>query len=56
MFVILELKELKMKKKQKQQQLKNEDKVVCAAKRWTDEILPNWETMYVKSILLLTTC
>lgn len=40
-----ELKELKMKKKQKQQQLKHEDQVVSAAKRWTDEILPNWEIM-----------
>ena len=40
-----ELKELKMKKKQKQQRLKHEDQVVSAAKRWTDEILPNWETM-----------
>ena len=44
-FPLTELKELKMKKKQKQQRLKHEDQVVSAAKRWTDEILPNWETM-----------
>lgn len=29
-----------------QQQLRHEDQVVNAAKRWTDEILPNWEQMY----------
>lgn len=40
-----ELKDLKMKKKMIQQQLRHEDQVVNAAKRWTDEILPNWEQM-----------
>ena len=45
-FVFSEIKELKQKKKQMQQQLKYEDQLVSAAKRWTDEILPNWETMY----------
>ncbi|XP_064601801.1 TBC1 domain family member 12-like isoform X2 [Liolophura sinensis] len=41
-----ELKELRQKKKQLQQQLKQEDQRVACAKFWSHEVLPNWENMH----------
>ncbi|KAG8232395.1 hypothetical protein J437_LFUL016173, partial [Ladona fulva] len=40
-----ELKEAKRKKKQLQQQLKMEEQLANAARTWSSEILPKWETM-----------
>ena len=45
LIVISELREMKQKKKQQQQQLKQEDMLVSVSKKWTDEILPNWENV-----------
>ena len=42
-FFILEQRDLKMKKKHMQQQLKQEDQMLELSKRWASEILPNWE-------------
>ncbi|XP_060072002.1 TBC1 domain family member 14-like [Ylistrum balloti] len=39
-----EQRDLKMKRKQQMQQIKQEDQLLAAAKKWTNEILPNWET------------
>ncbi|CAG5120899.1 unnamed protein product, partial [Candidula unifasciata] len=40
-----ELKDLKLKKKQLQQQRKLEDQMMAAARVWDSEILPCWESM-----------
>ncbi|XP_067007796.2 TBC1 domain family member 14 [Anabrus simplex] len=40
-----ELKEAKLRKKQLQQQLKQEEQLANAARMWNNEILPKWETM-----------
>lgn len=38
-----EQRDLKMKKKHMQQQLKQEDQMLQLSKRWANDILPNWE-------------
>lgn len=39
----VEQRDLKMKKKHMQQQLKQEDQMLQLSKRWANDILPNWE-------------
>ncbi|XP_062592371.1 TBC1 domain family member 12-like [Saccostrea cucullata] len=40
-----EQRDIKLKKKLQQQQLKQEDQMLQLSKRWASEILPNWESM-----------
>lgn len=39
-----EQKDMKLKRKQQMQQIKQEDQLLAATKKWTNEILPNWDT------------
>ncbi|XP_033756620.1 TBC1 domain family member 14-like [Pecten maximus] len=39
-----EQKDIKQKRKQQMQQIKQEDQLLAATKKWTNEILPNWDT------------
>lgn len=41
----VELKDLKLQEKKLKEKCKQEDGIVSAASVWTNEILPNWETM-----------
>lgn len=43
--VIVELKEMKLQEKRLKEKCKQEDGIVSAVSLWTNEILPNWETM-----------
>lgn len=43
--VIVELKEMKLQEKRFKEKCKQEDGIVSAVSLWTNEILPNWETM-----------
>lgn len=43
--VIVELKEMKLQEKRFNEKCKQEDGIVSAVSLWTNEILPNWETM-----------
>lgn len=43
--VIVELKEMKLQEKKLKEKCKQEDGIVSAVSLWTNEILPNWETM-----------
>lgn len=44
-FVIVELKDLRLQEKKLREKFKQEDGIVSAVSLWTNEILPNWETM-----------
>ncbi|XP_021375994.1 TBC1 domain family member 14-like isoform X2 [Mizuhopecten yessoensis] len=39
-----EQRDIKMKRKQQIQQIKQEDQLLAAAKKWSNEILPNWDS------------
>jgi len=43
--VNVELKEMKLQEKKLKEKCKQEDGIVSAVSLWTNEILPNWETM-----------
>lgn len=43
LLIFVEQRDLKMKKKHMQQQLKQEDQMLQLSKRWANDILPNWE-------------
>jgi hypothetical protein len=43
--LISEQRDMKMKKKHIQQQLKQEDQMLQLSRRWATEVLPNWELM-----------
>lgn len=43
--VIVELKDMKLQEKMLKEKCKQEDGIVSAVSLWTNEILPNWETM-----------
>lgn len=43
--VIVELRDMKLQEKKIKEKCKQEDGIVSAVSLWTNEILPNWETM-----------
>jgi len=43
--IISEQKELKQKKRHLQQQIRQEEQLLAAAKVWNKDILPNWDSM-----------
>lgn len=46
-FVFAELRDMKLTEKRMKQKSKQEQGIVNAASVWTNEILPNFEVMYV---------
>lgn len=43
--VFVELRDMKLQEKKLKEKCKQEDGIVSAVSLWTNEILPNWETM-----------
>ena len=43
--VTVELKEMKLQDKKLKEKCKHEDGIVSAVSLWTNDLLPNWETM-----------
>ena len=44
-FMLIELKDMKLQEQKLREKSKQEDGIVSAVSWWTNEILPNWETM-----------